>query len=82
MFSIKLCYNLDDSFLKWGYPDNFKPVLLLLLLLFFLTKRFGKLLLLVTFTLLLMRGKIGILVITGIETDTTFPLNQFAIPGY
>ena len=31
---------------------------------------------------LIKQGKIGILVITETKTDSTFPLNQFAIQGY
>ena len=31
---------------------------------------------------LIIQGKIDILVITETKTDSTFPLNQFAIHGY
>ena len=31
---------------------------------------------------LIIQGKIGILVITETKTDSTFPLNQFAMQGY
>ena len=31
---------------------------------------------------MIIQGKIDILVITETKTDTTFPLNQFAMQGY